>query len=206
MAVDPRKVKRGRYQDWLTEDGLLQIEGWARDGLTNKDIAGNIGVHDKTFATWISKYPEIREAVRKGKAPADVKVENAFFKRATGEWVEETDTIIEQTGNRPPTKKIIKKKKYIPPDTTAGIFWLKNRKPSKWQRVSEAEYRKLISEARRYEMEVMKLEKELEELDAMKEARVVIVDSWEQPVDKDWESIIEKDWDEKLKNVTDKDS
>lgn len=198
MAKKPKRSTRVVYDYWREEDNLLRLEGWARDGLTNADIAHNIGVNNSTLSGWIKKYPEIREALAKGQMPADVKVENAFYKRATGQWIEEKDVFVEKTGNNLPTKKVIKKTRYIPPDTTAGIFWLKNRKPDKWQRVSEAEYRKITAEAKKYEMEVIKLEKEIEELQEMKEARVVILDSWGNDEEEKREKELEKKWDEKL--------
>ena len=80
-------AKAGRkslIDEYLTEDGLLLLEGWARDGLTNEEIAANIGVTSKTLYEWISKKREIGDALKKGKAPVDIKVENQLLKSALG--------------------------------------------------------------------------------------------------------------------------
>lgn len=135
--------RKGVYDEWLTQDGLLRIEGWARDGLTNDQIAHNIGVSGRTFAEWVSRFSSLSSSLKKGKAPVDIEVENALLKRALGYEYEEVTTEIEEvpTGKTDEDgKPIIKQKKHIRkttkmvlPDVTAQIFWLKNRKPDQWR-------------------------------------------------------------------------
>ena len=122
-------MAKGKYQEWLTPDGLLRLEGWARDGLTDEQIAGNIGRNPATLYKWIDKYGEIGKAIKKGKAPVDIQVENAMLKRAMGYDYEEVITEVYDNGK----KHIRKVKKHMPGDVTAMIFWLKNRKPDKWR-------------------------------------------------------------------------
>lgn len=122
-------MAKGRYQEWLTPDGLLLLEGWARDGLTDEQIAGNIGINPATLYKWIDKYGEIGKAIKKGKAPVDIQVENAMLKRAMGYDYEEVITEVYGDGK----KHIRKVKKHMPGDVTAMIFWLKNRRPDKWR-------------------------------------------------------------------------
>ena len=122
-------MAKGKYQEWLTPDGLLLLEGWARDGLTDEQIAGNIGINPATLYKWIDKYGEIGKAIKKGKAPVDIQVENAMLKRAMGYDYEEVITEVYDNGK----KHIRKVKKHMPGDVTAMIFWLKNRKPDKWR-------------------------------------------------------------------------
>lgn len=121
--------RKGNYEEWLTEDGLLQVQSWARDGLTNEQIAHNIGVNPTTFCKWVMRYPPIKEALKKGKAPVDLAVENALLKRALGYDYEEVTT--EMTAGGIP--RVRKYTKHMPPDTTAQIFWLKNRRPDRWR-------------------------------------------------------------------------
>jgi len=102
----------------------LRIEGWARDGLTDKQIAQNIGISVATLYRWQTKFCEICEAIKRGKAPVDQQVENALLKRALGFVAKETRT--DSAGNT----QVIEKD--VPPDTTAGIFWLKKRMKDKW--------------------------------------------------------------------------
>lgn len=125
--------RKGKFAEWLTPDGLTIIEGYARDGLTDEQIAHNIGVGYSTFNDWLAKFPVIKEALKKGKAPVDIEVENALLKRALGYTDEETITeIIELPGGKQ-RKQVRKVKKVFPPDVTAQIFWLKNRKPKQWR-------------------------------------------------------------------------
>nr|WP_289038259.1 transposase [uncultured Allobacillus sp.] len=116
--------RRGKYEQWLTDDGLTKLEGWARDGLTDEQIAKNIGVTAKTLYEWKNKYSEISEALKKGKEVVDYEVENALLKRALGFHFEEE--LVAATG------EVVQVTRYEKPDVTAAIFWLKNRKPDKW--------------------------------------------------------------------------
>ena len=127
------KIAKGKYTEWITPDGLLQIEGWAREGLIDEQIAHNIGVAYSTFRDWMEKFPALSAALKKGKAPVDLEVENALFKRAIGYDYEETTTEIYKDPGGQEHIHIKKSKKHMPPDTTAQIFWLKNRRPGRWR-------------------------------------------------------------------------
>lgn len=130
---------KGYIDDWLTEEGLLRIEGWARDGLTDKQIAElKIGIAERTFTKWKARYEAINTALKKGKAPADTLVENMLYKRAIGFTTTETiEEIYEEDGVQ--RKHIRKVTREVPPDTTAQIYWLKNRKPKQWRDKRETE-------------------------------------------------------------------
>ena len=115
----------GKINEWLEKDKLILLEGWARDGLTDEQIAKNIGINRTTLYDWKKKEVNIADALKKGKKVIDFEVENALLKRALGyEYEEETYE------NGILTKKV---KKQVPPDTTAQIFWLKNRKKEQWR-------------------------------------------------------------------------
>ncbi|WP_294662488.1 helix-turn-helix domain-containing protein [Ruminococcus intestinalis] len=96
-------MAKGKYEKWLKEENLLLLEGWARDGLTDEQIAKNIGIGERTLYEWKEKYPQISQSLKKGKEVVDYEVENALLSSAL-------------EGN-----------------TTAQIFWLKNRRPDKWR-------------------------------------------------------------------------
>jgi hypothetical protein len=122
-------VAKGKYQEWLEPDGLLLLRGWARDGLTDEQIAKNMGVALSTYYKWQLDHAEIAEALKKGKAPVDIEVEDALLKRAKGYDYEEVITEVYGDG-----KKHVKKiKKHMPPDVGAIVFWLKNRKKGLWR-------------------------------------------------------------------------
>lgn len=122
-------MAKGKYEYWLTPEGLLKLEGWARDGLVDKQIAANIGVSERTFTNWKSKYPSISSVLKKGKEVVDRQVENALLRRALGYEYEE---VKEKYEYGEITERTVTKKEVVP-DTTAQIFWLKNRKPDKWR-------------------------------------------------------------------------
>lgn len=122
-------MAKGKYQEWLTPDGLLLVKGWAREGLIDEQIAHNMGVSYSTFRDWCIKFPALSESLKAGKAPVDYEVENALLKSALGYEYEEVITEMYGDG-----KKHVKKvRKYMPPNVTAQIFWLKNRKPDKFR-------------------------------------------------------------------------
>ena len=79
------------------------LEGWARDGLTEEQIANNMGIGRTTLYEWKQKEPNIANTLKKGKEVVDFEVENALLKNAL-------------SGN-----------------VTAQIFWLKNRKKDQWR-------------------------------------------------------------------------
>lgn len=121
-------TKPGRKDKWsLMEmpDKLILVEGWCRDGLTEEQIAANLGISVALLNKWKKRHPEFKEALKRGKEPADREVENALFKAAKGyDYYEETVT----------TKgEVVQVRKYQPPNITAAIFWLKNRKPHEWR-------------------------------------------------------------------------
>ena len=123
-------MAKGKYECWLTEDGLLKLEGWARDGLTDEQIAGNMGITRETLRVWKNSYSVISVTLKRGKDVVDRKVENALLKRALGYSYTETTRERCEDGEMKVTKRI---EKEVVPDTTAQIFWLKNRKPEIWR-------------------------------------------------------------------------
>lgn len=89
-------MAKGKYQEWLTDEGLLLINGWAKDGLTDKQIAKNIGVSEQTLNVWKKKHPSLSESLKSGKEVVDREVENALLKRALGyNYIETTKERLE---------------------------------------------------------------------------------------------------------------
>lgn len=94
-------MAKGKYEYWLTPEGLLLLEGWARDGLTDEQIARNMGIVSSTLYDWKKRYPEISESLKRGKAIVDRQVENALLKRALGfSYTEVTKKRIVDTGQK----------------------------------------------------------------------------------------------------------
>lgn len=122
-------MAKGKYQAWLEPDKLILLEAWARDGLTDEQIATKMGICRDTLIQWKKKYPDISDTLKRGKDVIDIQVENALLKRALGYEYEEVSEKYEM--GILVEKKVIKKQ--VVPDTTAQIFWLKNRKPDEWR-------------------------------------------------------------------------
>ncbi len=128
-----------KYDEWLTPDGLLQLEAWARDGLTYEQIASNCGIALSTLKDWRKRFSAISTALKKGKAVVDIMVENALYKRAMGYTFEEVvheRTCVGKDDDGLPIYEMVETKraiKEVQPDVTAQIFWLKNRKPAEWR-------------------------------------------------------------------------
>lgn len=97
------------YKDWEAEEKILLLQGWARNGLTNEQIASNMDIVVSTLWEWRKKSPKISNALKIGKDEADIQVENALYKAAL-------------EGN-----------------TTAMIFWLKNRRSKEWRDKTQQE-------------------------------------------------------------------
>ena len=131
---------KGKYREWLTEDGLLLLEGWARDGLTDEQIAHNIGIGERTFTEWKSRFSAISAALKKGKAPVDYHVENALYKSATGYIVKVRKPMRLRSRRKTGDAELIEEERieyveeevYVRPDVTAQIYWLKNRRRGRW--------------------------------------------------------------------------
>lgn len=92
-----------KFGYWRTDDGLLMLEGMARDGLTDEQMAKKMGINVATLYRWQNQFCEICEAIKKGRAPIDYEVENKLLELC-------------RAG-----------------DKTAIIFWLKNRRPDLWK-------------------------------------------------------------------------
>ena len=135
-------MAKGKYEYWLSPDGLLKLEAWARDGLIDEQIAENIDINPATLYDWKKKYPEISEALKKGKEVVDIEVENALLKRALGYTYDEvTQELCKNVENGEAELRITKKvTKEVLPDTTAQIFWLKNRRPDRWRDKQDIEH------------------------------------------------------------------
>lgn len=123
-----------KVQRWLEPQGLTLLEGWARDGLTDGQIAHNCGISRMTLLRWRKEYPEIREAVRRGKEVVDYEVERALLKRALG--YEYTQVQVEETGESSKRRETTMQ---VTPDTRAQIFWLRSRRPDKWREKPQEE-------------------------------------------------------------------
>lgn len=135
-------MAKGKYEKWITPEGLGKIQGWAEDGLDDRQIYEQMDITSSTFYVWVNSYPEISEALARGRGRAQARVENSLFERACGG----VRVLMKQKKRRvreydPVTGKCVKdeeifvalpEEEFIPPDTPAIKFWLINRAPERW--------------------------------------------------------------------------
>ncbi|MCM0451567.1 helix-turn-helix domain-containing protein [Staphylococcus aureus] len=107
------------------------VEGWKRDGLTDEQIARNLGVSKHTLIKWKKNIPDFLDAIKKGKEVSDYELENALHKRAVGYYYEE-ETVTNKG-------EVVKIKRYEHANPTSLIFALKNRLPHKYRDKVEQE-------------------------------------------------------------------
>lgn len=158
-------AKAGRkslIDEYLTEDGLLLLEGWARDGLTDAEIAHNMGISHTSFYKYRNENAEFANALKRGKAPVDIKVENQLLKSALGFKVTVKKAVKVKTKKNKPGVGLIEEEhiemvdeeQYIPPVPAAQFFWLKNRRPDKWREKQDINVN-TIDDKTRVEVEAM---------------------------------------------------
>jgi transcriptional regulator with XRE-family HTH domain len=136
-------MAKSKADKWLTQDKLTLLRAWARDGLTDEQIAKNMGISVATLYNYKKneKYLDILEALKKGKEVVDIEVENALLKKAMGfrekEQVVQTKRVVKYKDGKRVSETsepvVIEIDKYYPPETLAIIYWLKNRRLDLWR-------------------------------------------------------------------------
>lgn len=128
----------GKYKEWLTPEGLATIEGYARDGLNDNEIAKKLHITPSTFYEWLKNFSEIKETIKKARVPVNEIVEKTFFDTKLKPQTV-VETITEKTIHRDAegnitssTEHVKKQERYIPADTTAMLFYMKCRMPEKY--------------------------------------------------------------------------
>jgi hypothetical protein len=120
------------------DPSLAEIaEGYARRGLSDADIAKNLGISLDAYYRYQKQHSEFYEAIKRGKRPANIIVENALFKRCIGYVLEEptTETYVDDKGKKQVKRKVVTR--HIIPDINAIRFWLINREPELWKTIRE---------------------------------------------------------------------
>lgn len=125
MLDEPNPVGRPTaYRPEMAE----QAEKLCRLGATDKDLADFFEVSERTINNWKSDHPEFLQSIKAGKTLADAEVADRLYQRALG-YSHESEKVFQYRGQVVRAKS----REHYPPDTTAAIFWLKNRQPDKWR-------------------------------------------------------------------------
>lgn len=191
-------MARAEYKKWLEPDNLTRLRSWARDGLTNEQIAKKIGVRRQTISEWSKKYSDIADALKKGKEVVDSEIEDSLISVMKKHTITTTqykmvkkdefklkaerskfanvykldhpnatknEILIATAENVEVYEKIpiIKTVTEVDPNTSAIIFWLKNRRPDVYrdqtfQKLNEANARKTLAEAQLSEAQLKAIE------------------------------------------------
>ena len=131
--------KRGR-KSLFRPECILIAKAMARVGAIDEEIADELGINRETFHNWKKRWPELANAVKAAKEAADDRTERSLYRRANGyshpavKFLTVSDG--EGMGSHIETMHYTE---HYPPDTTAGIFWLKNRRPDRWRDVQQLE-------------------------------------------------------------------
>lgn len=120
-------MPRGRPSSYKAEFAE-QAEKLCLLGATDADLASFFKVSEVTINAWKTRHPDFLKSLKVGKAEADTRVERSLYHRATG-YSHPEDRIFNNNG----AAMVIPTTKHYPPDTAAGIFWLKNRRPDEWR-------------------------------------------------------------------------
>lgn len=121
--------------DYEGKDFLLWVEGYSRDGYNEAQIAETLDLCPQHFSKLKGKYPKIDEAIKRGRKPLDIVVENSLYRRAIGLKVKKVVRewkIID--GHETPVEVVRETEEELPPDTGAAMAWLKQRKPEQWNK------------------------------------------------------------------------
>lgn len=133
IAAAEVKSKGGRpsvYNPEMAE----QAKKLCEMGLTDDELARFFDVHVATIYRWQAKYPEFCNALKVGKEAADDRVERSLYHKACG-YTFDSEKVFNYQGEIVRAKTV----EHVPPDTTAAIFWLKNRRKEAWRDKHEVE-------------------------------------------------------------------
>ena len=130
------KENESKVDYWLTDDGILLLEAWSRDGDTQQTIADKIGISDYTLRLWKKRYPEIKKALDTSREVIDYKVENALLKAALGYTTKEIKVTVGKKIINGETVQLLKETttREVAPNVNAAMAWLNNRKHDQWKR------------------------------------------------------------------------
>lgn len=148
MGVEIMAGRKNKWEELNMDSNLILIEAWCRDGAIDKDIMNKLGISSSLFYRWKIEKSEFMESLKKGKEIVDIEVENALYKKAIGYSYEEVTkeplynklgaAILDDKGKHMiAVTKVVTKQ--MAGDTTAQIFWLKNRKSLEWREKKEVE-------------------------------------------------------------------
>jgi len=111
------------------------VKGWARNGLTDKQIASNLNIAESTFYSFLRGHQDMKDLLRSAREDAEIIVENALFKRAIGYRYDEVTRELHKDKDEEFVLGITKKvRKEVQGDVGAQQYWLEHRAPKRWEK------------------------------------------------------------------------
>lgn len=114
-------------------------------GATDDEMADFFNVHRATIYRWKLDHPEFCDAIKTAKVRADERVERSLYQKATGYDITEEQAVKLKVGQHEEEVEVVEVRKHIAADTTAAIFWLKNRRSDDWRDKREVEHSGTVS-------------------------------------------------------------
>jgi len=108
-------------------------------GATDDEMAEFFGVHRATLYRWKLDHQDFCDSIKAAKDVADERVERSLYQKATGYETTEEQAIKVKTGQHEEVVEVVQVRKHVPADTTAAIFWLKNRRKDDWRDKTETD-------------------------------------------------------------------
>lgn len=143
LDFSDEKANRKKFEYWMSPDGMLLVRAWARDGLTDEELAAKLGVARSTLSAWKIKFPAFAALLSQTKEIVDVEAENSLIKMVNGYgYTEQTAIKVKTERYDPDTGKktltteevmVVDLQKWQPADVKAAIFFLKNRAGKRWK-------------------------------------------------------------------------
>jgi hypothetical protein len=104
------------------------------NGATDEELAQAFGVSARTVYRWQAAHPEFSQALKAGKEMADERVIRSLYHKAVGYTHDAVKIFMPANADAPVYAPY---QEHVPPDTTAAIFWLKNRRAGEWRDKTE---------------------------------------------------------------------
>lgn len=153
----PPEIKRekGRPTDYQA-DFAKQAEKLCLLGATDDELADFFEVHRSTIYRWKHEHEAFCDAIKSGKETADERVERSLYQKATGYNVKEEQAVKLKVEQHKEEVEVVEVEKHVPADTTAAIFWLKNRRKDQWRDKHEHDVNANVNATHRIERAIVR--------------------------------------------------
>lgn len=133
MSLEEDNIMTAGRPTKYREEFVEQVYKLALLGAKDREIASFFEVCEATINIWKIEYPEFLESLKKGKIKADAEIASSMYDKAKGFFYKEEHAFKLKAGKDEEKVEVVQVERFSPPDTTAAIFWLKNRQSREWR-------------------------------------------------------------------------